>query len=694
MRTRLLLILLVLATACTSGTPGATAVDPTGPGAAGSDGAVELGDTVLASALRRFDGCDALTGRLRSHALDQVGPYGLQGAGVGIAVAEEAAGDAVNESAVSGRAGGREDAAAVADAQAAAGDDFSTTNVQEAGVDEPDVAKTDGEWLYTVVDGALRVVDVRDDEPRLAATVTLDGGYARELLLHEGRVLVLGEGDPPIVDLPRPTDRSADIAVVPRWSPRARLWLVDVDRPDVPEVTSSMTVDGSLVSSRLTDGTAHVVLRSPVVPTGMVAPVGGRDSEQRAEAVNRQRIREADAQAWLPTVAVDDGDAQALVECAAVHEPPDFSELGMVTVLSLDPTAAALDPSRTQAVLGAADTVYASPQSLYVTTSRWPVVLPVEPFMETPAETATATTPAPPTITTEVHRFALEPDGATYTASGSVPGRLLNQFSMSEHDGHLRIATTEGEADLGARSSSAVRVLRERDGALVEVGHVGDLGRGERIFAVRYVGDLGFVVTFRQIDPLYTIDLSDPIDPRVLGELKIPGYSAYLHPVGDDRLLGVGQDADEQGRATGVQVSLFDVSDLSDPRRIAQAQLGEGTQTSVEFDHRAFLWWAPTDTAVLPAQDWQRNRAGAVAFRVDASDVTRRGTVEHPTPEAPTVRGPEPVPFPEDDVATSFAAPDPVQRALVVGDRLITVATRSVVVSDLSTLDRLGVVDW
>lgn len=160
-----------------------------------------------------------------------------------------------------------------------------------------------------------------------------------------------------------------------------------------------------------------------------------------------------------------------------------------------------------------------------------------------------------------------------------IPGSVLNQYSLSEHVGRLRVASTE---DLTRESESFVTVLS--GDRLARVGGVGGLGRGERIYAVRFAGEKGYVVTFRQTDPLYTLDLSNPADPRVRGELKIPGYSAYLHPVAEDRLLGVGQDTTEEGRTKGAQVSLFDVSDLATPRRLAVADLGEYSTSSAEFD--------------------------------------------------------------------------------------------------------------
>ncbi|WP_344982410.1 beta-propeller domain-containing protein, partial [Streptosporangium fragile] len=196
---------------------------------------------------------------------------------------------------------------------------------------------------------------------------------------------------------------------------------------------------------------------------------------------------------------------------------------------------------------------------------------------------------------TEVHRFDITAPGAPrYVSSGKVPGRLLNQYSLSEHEGHLRVATTSTS---GRSSSSAVYVLRAD--TLGKVGEVGGLGNGERIYSVRFIGPVGYVVTFKQVDPLYTLDLRDPAAPGKTGELKITGYSAYLHPAGDGRLIGVGQEASEQGRTLGTQVSLFDVSDPANPRRLSQLfQKDSGSEA--EWDPHAFLYWAKTGTAVLP----------------------------------------------------------------------------------------------
>lgn len=218
-----------------------------------------------------------------------------------------------------------------------------------------------------------------------------------------------------------------------------------------------------------------------------------------------------------------------------------------------------------------------------------------EPTTETLAPTATAT-PEPTTTATDVptgpstllHLFAIGRDGASHLASGSVDGYLINQFAMSIQGADLRVATTIENWNNGA-SESQLSVLRQQDSDLVTVGHVGGLGLTEVIQSVRFLGDAAYVVTFRQTDPLYAIDLRDPTNPVVTGELKITGFSSYLHPLPDGRLLGIGQEATEDGRTTGLQVQIFDVRNPAAPIRTSQLVF-EGAGSQAEYDHLAVTY--------------------------------------------------------------------------------------------------------
>jgi hypothetical protein len=391
-------------------------------------------------------------------------------------------------------------------------------------------------------------------------------------------------------------------------------------------------------------------------------------------------VERSTVEKWLPSAAVDGGEATPLTPCDRVHTPEAFAGFGALSVVTVDLDDDLVDrftgDRRTSAVsvLAAGETVYGSADSIYVSTTRW-----TDPDVGDDATgTSARSFPAPSSpATTELHRFAINDDGpATYAASGSVRGRLLDQFSMSEHDGHLRVATTEdGTWGPDAEDSeSFVTTFAERDGALEQVGQVGGLGRGERIYAVRFLGDVGYVVTFREVDPLYTVDLADPANPRVTGELKIEGYSAYLHPIGDDLLIGVGQDATLEGRTTGTQISLFDVSDPAAPERLHHHAIADGS-SEAEYDHHAFLWWASAGLAVLPVESWsfdeatgaESHRSGAVGLTVDrATGIVEQGWISHPAAGG-----------------DHWAAQ--VRRSIVVGDTLLTLSERGVHAADLAT---------
>lgn len=730
-----------LAAGCASSlTEGGAPTTGAGPGGSGGD-AVVLADLELASSLQPFDACEDLLGYVKEQARDRVTAYGLGGdrfvpVSGPIADAAPSAGPATSMPATRSQ----ESASSLEPAAAGgvAGTDYSTTNVQEEGVDEPDTIKSDARRILAVVDGTLQYVDVTGDEPVVRGSLDLPDDATSELLVDGDRVLVVSQRGWSGYDV-MPAGVAVDSYPYPgEVEPEVTLTLVDAADPADLRVLTSVRIDGASVSSRLVDGRARIVTTASPSALPFVYP-SGPAGEETALETNRRIIDESTIDDWLPHVrtgtATEGGDVA--VACEDVRHPRTFAGFDVLTVQTVDLGGDQIATSDATAIMANGQTVYASAQNLYVATPSY-----VEPLRDESGRatttgtavpgTAPGTVPSEPTTTvvdpgqdevpepwqpprqtTTIHRFGIGDDGpAVYRASGEVPGTLLNQFSMSEHDDRLRLATTDGWDGRGA-AESWVRVLEERDGGLVEVGSVGGLGKGEQIKSVRFIDDTGYVVTFRQTDPLYTVDLSNPTAPAVVGELKILGYSAYLHPAGDGLLIGIGQDATEQGRVTGTQVALFDVSDPANPTQIQKHLVGVGS-SAAEQDHHAFLWWAATNLAMIPVQNYDQGlyRNGAVGYTVTPDGIDEIGYVSHPysfeDPSATGVGGPsttvcgpelcapmppQPCPFrgPCDPSGSTEVA---IDRALVIGDRVYTVSATGVLASRLDDLTSIAGVDF
>lgn len=608
-----------------------------------------------------FSSCADLIDTARLEAVEHVGPWGWNGVAFGT---DQAFGRGIiaEDEAIPAEASGageRLQTDSVAAVAEEAGVEFSTTNVQERGIDEPDLVKTDGETIYVVAQSTLYAIDATTSEPRILSSVKLDS-WGAQLLLLDNRLLVIGQAD----FYPRPSVERGSNEAVRGGAGATSIQLIDVSRPASMSVVETLSVEGGYVTARLTGRSVRLVTSSFPALIPFVHPQeSGFIPEALATIDNRRIVASMSASDWLPEYVREDhatgaSESGLAVECSSVRRASEDFGMGMLSVLTIDPSVG-LSPVDSDGVMTSAQTVYASAESLYVATPNWSSRgVEGSDFLLGGRET------------TLVHRFDIaEADNTFYTGSGEVRGSLLNQFSMSEHDGYLRVATTDHVDE-----ESFVSILDVRGEMIRAVGRVGNLGLGEQIYAVRFIGDTGYVVTFRQIDPLYTLDLSDPEEPRVLGELKIAGYSAYLHPIGEDLLLGIGQDANENGQTRGTQLSLFDVSDLEDPIRLHQARIGRGSSSEAEYDHHAFLWWPPSSMAILPVSAYSHDErtgheewfSGAVGAEVDRErGISSIGTLEHP-------RGSQ------------------IRRSLVIGDTLYTVSDSGVKASALETFAERG----
>ena len=493
---------------------------------------------------------------------------------------------------------------------------YSTTNIQVEGVDEADIVKTDGDYIYVLSGQALKIIDIKQEgegNPHsIVAEVEIDF-YATEMLLSLK---------------PEAEDNLSDTLIIigqEGWQ-QLRLAQVNIDDRKSPELTADFVIDGNYAGIRLTDNIVRLVTTSQPLGFDWETPSGsGLRAADKALEANKEIIRNSDLSNWVPAYKdnlKENPEVDSLIDCSQMLVPHVFSGLNTLSIMTFN-ASEKLDTGGWRAIGLAADgqSIYATADHVYVATTELTDEAPAD---DPAAESRTALAADLKTI---IHKFGIERPRSSeseaeasrelpllahpiYMASGEVAGTLLNQFSMDEYQGDLRVAVTIENFRENTQENH-IKVLRPEQGILEEIGTIAGLGIDERIFAVRFMGPQAYIVTFRQIDPLYALDLSDPTDPKALGELKITGFSSYLHPVGENLLLGIGQEADQDGIIEGLQISLFDTSDPTDPRRVHQLLLDDTLGLSgddnidttrsyspVEHDHRAFLFYE--NSAFIP----------------------------------------------------------------------------------------------
>lgn len=566
------------------------------------------------------------------------------------------------------------------DDAADAPNDYSETNTQVAGVDEADRVKTDGTHLYTLSGEDLVVLKswpaAETDE---LGRVRLRGNPSA-FYLDGDRAVVLGYAnlydfiEPPATPEPtnpgEPTEPAepdasdgSDGAAPPAddeareegdyedyYNPyhyRSVTYVAIVDLSDRanPAVTRELLFDGYSLDTRRIDDKVYLAQNVYVSFNDLEYWPNDLGEEPSADEVNAafdamrtrniERIANRTLTEWLPRYwsvgadgEVSDIDGASVSACNDVYLPSAFSGQNLLTLVTFDAATGAVSGSTIQGEWG---NVYASTDALYIGSTNWNFFWWWQDSEDQPE------------IATHIHKFAFDTQGrARYVASGEVLGYAINQFAFDEHEGYLRVATTDGMGWWNNEEmESRVTVLEQVGGALEQVGLVAGLGVGERIYSVRFMGEQGYVVTFMQIDPLYVLDLRDPTEPKVTGELKIPGFSSYIHPMGDGYLLTVGRDGDDEGNVGGVKVEVFDVTDPTAPKSVTTSVLGDGwsSWSDALWDHKAFNYFAARDLLAIPVSGWEETsssngwygeyRSVLALFRVTPTEVTPVGEISH-----------------------------------------------------------------
>ena len=401
----------------------------------------------------------------------------------------------LEESAVSDTASSSADTGAVSSST-----DYSQTNVREAGVDEGDVVKTDGKYLYILKsDSSVKIVDIQSSEMELVSTVTLDqlNESIEEIYLEDNQLILVTSGYDSSME-----EQESDVYAVDRYT-YAAVSIYDISDREHPQQTGRMTQEGTYRQSRKNGNYFYLLTQ------------------------------------YSPSIgeSVDDSDVMPLVNEEKVtvnniYLPSDLNQPDYLVVSGTD-LSDLQKPVSTKAIVSGASDFYMSTDSLYICCQNW--------------EHGKSST--------QILKFSCVDGEITASNMAELPGYLNDTFSLDEYDGYLRVLTTED----GNGESNNLFVLDED---MNTISTIRDIASGETIRSARFVGDMGYFVTFRQTDPLFCVDLSEPESPEILSELKISGFSSYLHMYGENRLLGIGYEADEDtGSQTGVKLSMFDISD-------------------------------------------------------------------------------------------------------------------------------------
>lgn len=512
--------------------------------------------------------------------------------------------------------------------------DYSSTNIQVAGVDEADIVKTDGDYIYlTRLDTVYIVKAYPAEEAELVAKIRL-GDQVGDLFIAGDKLVVFVSGYGVMV-------AGVKGGVYRPYSEKTEVYFYDVSDRANPVLERTYEAEGSYVATRMIGNFVYVV-------------------SQKGAWLH-------DGVLELPAYTENGRVCQVAAPSIYYYNGTD-SSYAYTTIASVNTQDSTFPIQSKTFLLGSSSTVYCSAENLYLTTSGY-------------SETG-------------VHKIRLDNGIIEGVADGSVPGWVLNQFSMDESEGYFRIATTTGYAWGVGSSKNNVYVL---DPEMKVVGRLEDLAPGEQIYSARFMGDRLYLVTFKKVDPLFVIDLSEPTAPRVLGKLKIPGYSNYLHLYDENHVIGLGKEAvDAEGGDfawyQGLKLSLFDVTDVSNPVEVAKIEIGDrGTDSPALYDHKAFLFSRERNLLVIPVLEARVSGQyaseanaygdfvyqGAYVFDISTEGISLRGRISH-------LQG--------DELLKSgywFDSDYSVYRSLYIGENLYTISGRMVKINSLADLGEI-----
>lgn len=538
--------------------------------------------------------------------------------------------------------------------------DHSTTNIQVAGVDEADVVKSDGEYLYVVSVPYVYIMKAYPaDQAVLVSKIDCNVSSDTQIYVKDDKLVVLTNSYPYLT-----RGVAVDTFAPTTYVQEASVKVYDITDRANPVLSRIVNTNGTMSGSRMIGDYVYIVANH-----GIMQPIF-TGTETFMEVT-------------LPTIS---GDYTKKIDPSEISyiDVPDVS-YQLTTVIAVNIMNNAQDPTYEPFLTGYSTNMYVSLKNMYLVApnTNWYFIL--EEGSDEPAQE------------TLVYRIELDQDQVNIISEGTLPGYVLNQFSMDEYDGYFRVATTTNIWWSNSNSKNQVYVM---DMNLDIVGKLENLAQGEQIYSARFMGDRLYLVTFRNIDPLFVIDLADPTSPRVLGQLKVTGYSGYLHPYDENHIIGIGKETEASDREDfswyqGVKISLFDVSDVSNPVEVAKYEIGDrGTTSPILDDHKAVLFDESRNLLVIPVlvaeldptqypgqvPDWAHGEyvwQGACVFDISPDGILYRGGITHIPDRVNLKSG-----------YWSYTEYF-VERALYINNVLYTVSDKTVKLSNIGSLDLL-----
>jgi len=522
------------------------------------------------------------------------------------------------------------------------GVDFSGTNNQEQGVDEADFVKTNGFNIFFVDSGVLHIMDVPEFGQIEHASTTPIQGSPVAMMLNENNLVVVStvsswnvEENDPLQDA---MGWSGDWNGW-RTSTLTKFTVYDVSNSSTPEISRELYIEGYYLTAREVAGTVravtHTWMNIPELRTWLSYPENYYDSDYTEE--ERRNMREIAAEEAIEhnrkvmsKITLEDIlpqvheriDSDIIThhmsgdDCSDFAAPEDALNRGYTSIFTIDLISQELE-FEADHIVGNWPQVYSSQDTLIITESAWDLwwFWGHDDLMES----------------TNIHTFNIsEPGETVYAGSGRVDGTILNQFSISEYEGVIRVATTTGQwgrwwmANPSPMENHVITMSHALDAttgetSLLEMGRVDGIAYNETIWSARFVEDRAYIVTFENMDPLWTIDLSNPTSPQIMGELEVPGVSTYIHPLSDDALLTIGLGPADEETGLGLdwghtRLSLFDVSNFSDPQLTQTLSLSPVSDASdgwtwawseATWEHKAFQYWAPKGMLAVPMNTYR-----------------------------------------------------------------------------------------